>query len=84
MIEHVGSDADSDEPTWIGSSDIIVQILSLLSYLFIFVFIFYGQRIQMYVMIREVESSLFKLKLMKEEGTQNRHRNHQRNRQTYL
>ncbi len=51
-----------------GSSDIIVQILSLLSYLFIFVFIFYGQRIQMYVMIREVESSLFKLKLMKEEG----------------
>jgi len=52
----------------LGSSDIIVQILSLLSYLFIFVFIFYGQRIQMYVMIREVESSLFKLKLMKEEG----------------
>jgi hypothetical protein len=51
-----------------GSGDIIVQILSLLSYLFIFVFIFYGQRIQMYVMIREVESSLFKLKLMKEEG----------------
>ncbi len=53
---------------FIGSSDIIVQILSLLSYLFIFVFIFYGQRIQMYVMIREVESSLFKLKLMKEEA----------------
>ncbi len=53
---------------FLGSSDIIVQILSLLSYLFIFVFIFYGQRIQMYVMIREVESSLFKLKIMKEEG----------------
>src|SRR5512139_272586 len=52
----------------LGSGDIIVQILSLMSYLFIFVFIFYGQRIQMYVMIREVESSLFKLKLMKEEG----------------
>jgi hypothetical protein len=51
-----------------GSGDIVVQILSLLSYLFIFVFIFYGQRIQMYVMIREVESSLFKLKLMKEEA----------------
>ena len=51
-----------------GSGDIIVQILSLLSYLFIFVFIFYGQRIQMYVMIREVESSLFKLKIMKEDG----------------
>jgi hypothetical protein len=52
----------------LGSGDIIVQILSLLSYLFIFVFIFYGQRIQMYVMIREVESSLFKLRLMREEG----------------
>jgi hypothetical protein len=51
-----------------GSGDIVVQILSLLSYLFIFVFIFYGQRIQMYVMIREVESSLFKLKIMKEEA----------------
>jgi len=52
----------------IGSGDPVLTILSLLSYLFIFVFIFYGQRIQMYVMIREVESSLFKLKLMKEEG----------------
>jgi hypothetical protein len=52
----------------IGSGDVVVQILSLLSYLFIFVFIFYGQRIQMYVMIREVESSLFKLKIIKEEG----------------
>ena len=52
----------------LGSGDPILTILSVLSYLFIFVFIFYGQRIQMYVMIREVESSLFKLKLMKEEG----------------
>ena len=52
----------------LGSGDPILTIISLLSYLFIFVFIFYGQRIQMYVMIREVESSLFKLKIMKEEG----------------
>ncbi|MCW4009479.1 MAG: DUF1512 domain-containing protein [Candidatus Bathyarchaeota archaeon] len=52
----------------LGSGDPILTIISLLSYLFIFVFIFYGQRIQMYVMIREVESSLFKLKLLKEEG----------------
>jgi len=51
-----------------GSGDIIVQILSLMSYLFIFVFIFYGQRLQMYVMIREVEGSLFKLKIMRDEG----------------
>jgi hypothetical protein len=52
----------------LGSGDIIVQIISLLTYVLFFVFIFYGQRIQMYIMIREVESSLFKLKLMKEEG----------------
>jgi hypothetical protein len=38
----------------LGSGDPILTIISLLSYLFIFVFIFYGQRIQMYVMIREV------------------------------
>jgi len=31
----------------LGSGDIIIQILSLASYLFIFVFIFYGQRLQM-------------------------------------
>src|SRR5512136_1089659 len=52
----------------LGSGDIIVQVISLLTYLLFFVFIFYGQRIQMYIMIREVESSLFKLKLMKEEA----------------
>jgi len=32
------------------------------------VFMFYGQRIQMYIMIREVEGSLFKLKLMRDEA----------------
>lgn len=32
------------------------------------VFMFYGQRIQMMIMIREVESSLFKLKLMRDEA----------------
>jgi hypothetical protein len=52
----------------LGSGDIIIQILSLASYLFIFVFIFYGQRLQMYIMIREVEGSLYKLKLMRDEG----------------
>lgn len=51
-----------------ASGDIVVQILSLMSYLFIFVFIFYGQRLQMYVMIREVEGSLYKLKIMRDEG----------------
>ncbi len=32
------------------------------------VFMFYGQRVQMYIMIRDVEGSLFKLKFMREEA----------------
>jgi len=48
--------------------DAITQVLSLLTYVFFIVLIFYGQRIQMYVMIREVENSLHKLKYIKEEG----------------
>ena len=51
-----------------GSGDSITQILSLLTYVFFIVLIFYGQRIQMYVMIREVENSLHKLRHIKEEG----------------
>jgi hypothetical protein len=43
-------------------------ILNLLFYVVFVVFIFYGQRIQMYVMLREVEGSLFKLKYIKDEG----------------
>jgi len=53
-----------------GSSD-WTTYLSLVSYLFFIVLIFYGQRIQMYVMIREVENSLHKLKYIKEEGRKN-------------
>jgi hypothetical protein len=51
-----------------GSGDSISQILSILFYVVFIVFLFYGQRIQMYVMIREVEGSLYKLKYIKEEG----------------
>jgi hypothetical protein len=51
-----------------AGGDSITQILSLLTYVFFIVLIFYGQRIQMYVMIREVENSLHKLKHIKEEG----------------
>ena len=51
-----------------GTGDSISQILSILFYVVFIVFLFYGQRIQMYVMIREVEGSLFKLKYIKEEG----------------
>src|SRR4030067_2335761 len=50
------------------AGDVISQILSLVYILFFVVFIFYGQRIQMYAMIREVEGSLYKLKHMREEG----------------
>ena len=32
------------------------------------VFVFYGQRIQMYIMVREVQNSLLRLKLIRDEG----------------
>jgi hypothetical protein len=43
-------------------------ILNLLFYVVFVVFIFYGQRIQLYVMLREVEGSLYKLRHIKDEG----------------
>jgi len=43
-------------------------VLNLLFYVIFVVFILYGQRIQMYVMLREVEGSLYKLKFIREEG----------------
>jgi hypothetical protein len=43
-------------------------IFNLLFYIIFVVFIFYGQRIQMYVMLREVEGSLYKLKYIKDKG----------------
>lgn len=52
----------------IPGNDSITQILSLLAYAFFIVMILYGQRIQMRVMIREVENSLHKLRVIKEEG----------------
>ena len=51
-----------------GSDSPILQILSLGMYVFFIIFIFYGQRIQMYIMIREVENSLHKLRVIKDEG----------------
>src|SRR4030067_106268 len=52
----------------LGAGDFISQIISVVYILFFVVFIFYGQRIQMYAAIREVESSLYKLKYMREEA----------------
>ena len=51
-----------------GGANDWTTYLGLLTYVFFIVLIFYGQRIQMYVMIREVENSLHKLKFIKEEG----------------
>jgi len=48
--------------------DVWAWILQIV-WLIVFVgFMFYGQRIQMYVMLREVESSLSRLKYMKDKG----------------
>ncbi len=49
-------------------TSIVGWILQIVFYGIFVVFIFYGQRIQMYIMIREVEGSLLKLKMMKEEA----------------
>jgi hypothetical protein len=46
----------------------VTWILNVLFYVIFVVFMFYGQRIQTYVMIREVEGSLYKLKYIREEG----------------
>lgn len=54
-------------PTNTGT-DIVSQIISWAFYLFFIVFIFYGQKLQMWVMIREVEANLHKLKGIKDEG----------------
>ncbi|MCW3983049.1 MAG: DUF1512 domain-containing protein [Candidatus Bathyarchaeota archaeon] len=51
-----------------GNDSPILQLLSLGMYVFFIIFIFYGQRIQMYVMVREVENSLHKLRVIKDEG----------------
>lgn len=46
----------------------IQTILSILFYVVFAVFMFYGQRIQMYIMIREVQGSLYRLKYIRDEG----------------
>ncbi len=56
------------ENQFLPTGDTISQIISMLFYVVFIVFLFYGQRIQMYVMIREVEGSLYKLKYIRDEG----------------
>jgi len=45
--------------------DWIFQVIFTLLFV---VFVFYGQRIQMYIMVREVQNSLLRLKLLRDEG----------------
>ena len=46
----------------------ISWVLNIAFYGFFIVFMFYGQRIQTYIMLREVEGSLYRLKYIKDEG----------------
>jgi len=51
-----------------GGTDVLGWVLQIVFLGIFVVFMFYGQRIQTYIMIREVESSLFKLKMMRDEA----------------
>ncbi len=51
-----------------GGDSIIGWILQIVWLVFFVVFMFYGQRFQMWAMLREVQSSLFRLKLIRDEG----------------
>ncbi len=48
--------------------NIIGWIFQLVFFVFFIVFMFYGQRIQIYIIIREVEGSLMRLKFMRDKG----------------
>lgn len=48
--------------------NIIGWIFQLMFFGFFIVFMFYGQRIQIYIMLREVEGSLMRLKFMRDKG----------------
>ncbi|MDH7607526.1 MAG: DUF1512 domain-containing protein [Candidatus Bathyarchaeota archaeon] len=48
--------------------DILSQVITFAIYIFIFISLFYVQRIQLHIMLREVEGSLYKLKYIRDEG----------------
>ena len=43
-------------------------VLNMLFYVVFIVFVFYGQKLQMYIMLKEIEGSLYRLKYIKDEG----------------
>ncbi|MFQ5999514.1 MAG: DUF1512 domain-containing protein [Candidatus Bathyarchaeia archaeon] len=51
-----------------GQDNIIALIFQLIFTVLFVAFIFYGQRIQMYIMLREVERHLARLKFIRDEG----------------
>lgn len=51
-----------------GSDNILGMILQVAFYGVFIIFMFYGQRIQTFIMVREVEGSLVKLRLMRDEA----------------
>ena len=52
----------------LGQDSFLGWIMQIAFYSIFIVFIFYGQRIQMYIMIREVAGSLLKLKMRRDEA----------------
>ncbi|MFQ5836479.1 MAG: DUF1512 domain-containing protein [Candidatus Bathyarchaeia archaeon] len=51
-----------------GGDNIVAWIFQLIFTVLFVAFMFYGQRIQMYIMLREIESHLRRLKFIKDEG----------------
>jgi len=51
-----------------GGNDVIGWIVQIVFLGFFVVFMFYGQRFQMMVMLREVETHLRRLKLIRDDG----------------
>ncbi|MBS7605387.1 DUF1512 domain-containing protein [Candidatus Bathyarchaeota archaeon] len=51
-----------------GGGDVFSQILTILIYAFLFISLFYGQKIQMHLMLKEIEGSLYRLKYIRDEG----------------
>jgi len=52
----------------LGQDSVVGWIMQIVFYGIFVIFMFYGQRIQVYIMIREVAGSLLKLKMMRDEA----------------
>ena len=68
MNELAAMTALQNELLQLPGGDIFSQIVTIAFYVMFFVFMFYGQKINTYIMLREVEGSLYKLKYLRDEG----------------